>query len=175
MVIVEGPDGAGKTTLISRLQQDFLMPVAPRVVTKEANALVNLVDWVEENLAGGLQQVIYDRHRLISEPIYGPVLRQTMEPGFDDMEWLYAKQREIRELEPFVIFCLPPPDQVYQNVMDDEDNKVVQDHIKTIYWLYFHLASTWERCSSVWDYTQGDYEWLTGEIEGWIDGREFHG
>jgi hypothetical protein len=133
--------------------------------------MVDLVQWVEDNLAEGLQPMIFDRHRLISEPIYGPVLREQMQPGFDDMEWLYAKQQEFREMQPFVIFCLPPFDAVWSNIEHDDDNKVVREHIRTIYWLYFHAASTWEAHSSVWDYTNDTYEYLVNEVDGWMSAK----
>jgi hypothetical protein len=179
MLIVEGPDGGGKSRLIQRLSEDLKYPVAPRVVSKDTQMMVDLVDWVEKNLKNGLQPVIYDRHRLISEPIYGPVLRQNMQPGFDDMTWLYAKQQEIRALEPFVIFCLPPFERVQSNVESDEDNKVVREAIRTIYWLYFHQASTWKNYSSVWDYTADiasdgyHYQCLLDEITGWLYEKGF--
>ena len=178
MIIVEGPDGAGKSTLISRLQDDFPFPVAPRVVSKDTLSLVNLVHWVDQNLDMGLTPTIYDRHRLISEPIYGPVLRQTMEPGFDDMDWLFARQQELRSLEPFVIFCLPPIEHVVYNVNLGDDNKVVQEHIRTIYWLYFHAASAWGQPSWVWDYTKEHshsyYQNLIENIEDWLERKGVH-
>jgi len=174
MLIVEGPDGAGKTTLIERLAEDLDLPVAPRVVSKDTEFMVDMVDWVELNLADGPQRMIFDRHRLISEPIYGPVLRGTMDPGFDNLTWLYAKQQEFRQTNPFVIFCLPPVESVLRNVYSDVDNKVVRDHIDTIYWLYLNAASLWTNRSSVWDYTKDPpghtvhYDILTSEIQGWI-------
>ena len=68
MIIVEGPDGAGKTTLIRQLQERWPdLAVAPRVVSKDAEAMVDLQEWVNINLSDGPQYKIFDRHRLISE------------------------------------------------------------------------------------------------------------
>lgn len=177
MLIVEGPDGAGKTHLIKRLQDDFGMPVAPRVVSKNAEAMVDLVKWVEVNLKQGLIRMIYDRHRLISEPIYGPVLRSDMERGFDNMRWLSSMQQRLRALEPMVVFCLPPIDSVLANVVGDDDNRVVQDQIRTIYHLYFNLAASWPpQWKFVWDYTSDvpsykgntQYDLLRSDISHWL-------
>ena len=41
MIIVEGPDGAGKTTVLQDLKTVFDLPVAPRVVSKETEAMVD--------------------------------------------------------------------------------------------------------------------------------------
>jgi hypothetical protein len=124
MIIVEGPDGSGKTTLINHLVEATGLPVAPRVVSKDAEAMVDLKKWTEDNVHQGFQKVIYDRHRLISEPIYGPIIRSQPEPGFDDVEWLHeAFYRLYRGVKPIIIYCLPPRSVVWENVMASDDNR----------------------------------------------------
>lgn len=177
MLIVEGPDGAGKTTLVERLSKELDMYVMPRVVSKNAEAMVDLVQWVHDDVTSGLKRAIYDRHRLISEPIYGPVLRGNIEPGFDNMRWLRDYQRKFRELEPFVIFCLPPLETVLKNVESDEDNQVVHKAISIIYWLYHNVAASWPTPSVVWDYTVPEentyrgatrYDSLHSDVTDWL-------
>ena len=167
MLIVEGPDGGGKTRLIERLSKSLEWPVAPRVVSKDAEAMVDLVKWVEENLEGDLQPVIYDRHRLISEPIYGPLLRGDMEEGFCSLPWLRDKQTWLRSINPFVIFCLPPLETVHGNIREDPDNTVVWGRINQIYWLYHNLAASWPGTCATWDYTEDDYHRLFTRIYYW--------
>lgn len=143
MIIVEGPDGAGKTTLIEQLQARYGLEVAPRVVTKGAEAMVDLKVWVEENLAQGFQYRIFDRHRLISEFIYGPLLRQQQQPGFTDLTWSWLQLEKLYgEVRPFIIYCLPPLETVAENVyLSGDENKVVLDHIEAMYTAYVHRAS----------------------------------
>lgn len=141
MIIVEGPDGAGKTTLISALTERFNLSVAPRVVSKDAEAMVDLKTWVEENLAGGFQYKIFDRHRMISEFIYGPILRKEQQPGFSDPNWVMYRMSQFIQIDPIVIYCLPPLEVVKQNIAGDEDNRVVWDHIEGIYTAYLHRAA----------------------------------
>lgn len=84
MVIVEGPDGAGKSTLCKKLLEDFhgelgsswynTIPIREklsggRIVARVANAIA--VDW---SWRGMSQEVLYDR-LFFSELVYGPVLR----------------------------------------------------------------------------------------------------
>lgn len=157
MVIVEGPDGAGKTTLIEAMKARYGLEVAPRVVTKDAEAMVSLPDWVDENLAKGLQWLIFDRHRLISEPIYGPILRSTPEEGFDSVIQMHLWFEKFYDLAPLIIYCLPPMQTVVNNVMGDDDNWVVQDRIRSIYSAYASRAAMdWYHMPGsviVWDYT----------------------
>lgn len=156
MLIFEGPDGAGKTTLIEQLSTKFGIPVAPRVVSKETKAMFNLMDWVDENLDKGFQRMIFDRHRLISESIYGPILRPEAESGFDRMAWLAPRLRRLYELKPIIIYCLPNLGAVQSNVRGDEDNEAVRSRINSIYSSYVSRASLDSIFSpgtvKVWDY-----------------------
>lgn len=144
MIVVEGPDGAGKTTLIEFLVEKLEFPVAPRVVSKDAEAMVDLKQWVEDNVRGGWQPVIFDRHRLISEPIYGPVLRAQLEDGFSNTGWFYSQLRAFYACNPTIIYCLPPLGRVWENVKNDPDNRVVADWrtIQIIWGSYFNKAMT---------------------------------
>lgn len=134
MIIVEGPDGAGKSTVVKRLAADLDIPVAPRVVDKDTNAMVDLKRWVEDNLDQGLTPVIFDRHRLISELIYGPLFGRVA-PGFDDPDWLLEVRTSFEELQPLVLWCMPSLETVTSNIMTSPENSILQDLdlINTLY------------------------------------------
>jgi Deoxynucleoside kinase len=169
MLIVEGPDGAGKSTLVGRLVGTLGWEVASKVVDSNTKASVDLVQWVERNVAAGLQPRIFDRHRLISEPIYGPLLRGDMEPGFNDFRWLRQWQGRLRqEVEPLVIFCLPPLETVKANLLNDANNKAVAGIVDPMYWLYFNAAASWGYPSLVWDYTRpAGFDQLIADVKDW--------
>ena len=159
MIIVEGPDGAGKTTLIRQLQERYELEVAPRVVSKDTEAMTDLQVWVEDNVQRGFQDLIFDRHRLISEPIYGPILRNKQSPGFTDFPWVSHMLWRFYKSNPVIIYCLPPLETVKANIANDPDNVVVADKIEAIYAAYAARASIdWGAAHStnlvVWDYTR---------------------
>lgn len=143
MIILEGPDGSGKTELAIKLSVDLNLPIAEKVVSSEARGLVDLVDWVEVNLKGGFQRRIFDRHRLISEMIYGPLLRGEPSQGFDDYPWLMTAQNMFQSLDPIVILCIPPLEIVRENIEKDFDNNMlfVGKEIDRLYWMYFNWAA----------------------------------
>lgn len=172
MIIVEGPDGAGKTTLIQKLTDITGFPVAERVVSKETKALFDLKAWVENNLDTGADEVIYDRYRLVSEFIYGPVLRVEQQPGFVDLDWTLDMLSKLYEREPIIVYCLPPLEVVRANLMGDKDNEAVFEFIEAIYTAYLQRASLdaimRPTRTILYDYTDdGLYE---GDIEGQILG-----
>lgn len=168
MIVVEGPDGAGKTTLIDYLREELNLPVAERVVSKDTKAMVNLKAWTEDNVNRGWQATIFDRHRLISEPIYGALMRKAFEPGFDDFQWFYMMNYMFyKNCRPVIIYCLPPWPIVEKNIANDPDNRAIAPKIRRIYQLY--LAKAAYDCvnhgARVYDYTQDSPQ----EIALWVN------
>lgn len=157
MLIIEGPDGAGKTTLIKGLSDALDIPIAQRVVSKDAEAMTDLQRWVDRNLELGFQRTLFDRHRLISEPIYGPAMHRSA-PGFTDITWLGPRMNAFARINPVIVYCLPAKTTAWANVKDDPDNKVVADPdlFSMIYDSYVTRASL-DRANPyfttfVWDY-----------------------
>lgn len=142
MIIVEGPDGAGKSTLVTRLAKELKLPVADKVVASDTTALTDLAEWTVANVNKGFQPMIFDRHRLISEPIYGPILKPRQDEHFGDMSWLSQQLWMFYALKPIIIYALPDIRTVRENVMrEDTDNAVVQDRIAAIYVAYVNRAA----------------------------------
>jgi hypothetical protein len=177
MVIVEGPDGTGKTALLGRLTQDTGLPLAPKLVSSDTEIVggeQSLVRAVELNCVQGLSATLYDRHPLISEMMYGPPLRQGFRPGFDDYRWLRRQEQRLRRHHPMVIFCLPPLDTVIENVKRENNQPMlVVGKIEEVYWSYFGLAAAWPD-PIIWDYTgqvgfgTSNYYHVLDEVIDWL-------
>jgi hypothetical protein len=177
VIVVEGPDGAGKTTFIELLKGYTNLEVAPRVVSKDAEAMVDLREWVHENVRAGWQELIFDRHRLISEPIYGPVLREEFEPGFSSLSWFYAMLEKFYACKPVIVYCLPPFDVVWKNVMSDDDNRIFHTNgraLRQIWSAYLNKACTDYALNKhiiIYDYTSDDPMFYVKRIQHFINNR----
>lgn len=168
MIIVEGPDGSGKTTLVERLAREIRLPIAAKVVGSDTKPLFDLRKWTEQNVEKGFQPLIFDRHRLISEPIYGPAMRSRQDASFYDLGWLSDMMWRFYQAKPIVIYCLPDIVTVRENVLREEtDNSAVRDHIVAIYAGYVARASM--------DFTRGVgrlYNYKTTRLDdiiGWVN------
>lgn len=108
VIILEGPDGGGKTILGRRLSAHFQYPVLKRDKQDPFLwAISEMSAWSEKPLR------IYDRFPLIGEYIYGPVWRQKIHPSFDGDEVYPVLERFYRDT--LIIYCRPPRQQILIN------------------------------------------------------------
>lgn len=110
MIIVEGPDNSGKTTLIDSLKAEFglrlLRPAGGP--PKSCLELSERCEYIIKEASLCLsKRLIVDRISLIGESIYGPICRGkdlwTEIPQIK-ADLLYA----LNCLDPFYIYCRPP-------------------------------------------------------------------
>lgn len=164
MIIVEGPDGAGKTTLIERLSQDLSLTVAPKFVKSsgEGSGTNDLFGEAYKDVVTMLDRpvMIYDRHPLISEYIYGPIVRGIVPPDFLTPQ-ARATMRMFED-QVHVIWCLPSLQMCMENVHDQdtiEQMDGVTSNIEAIYSMYHSMRMWWGgNSTSVYDYTVADTE-----------------
>lgn len=134
MIIVEGPDGGGKSTLVRTLNSELGLPVAEKVVGSDTKPLTDIVKWTEDNVSQGFQSMIFDRHRLISEPIYSPFRNGEPSAPFLDISWLGDMMWRFYQCKPIIIYALPPLEVVRANVFNPStDNAHVSEWINHIY------------------------------------------
>ncbi len=142
MIIVEGPDGAGKTALVQHLASKYDIPIAPKVVDQDTKPMIDdLRHWVDVNVKKGLQWQLFDRHRLISEPIYAATFGRKAQPGFDDIHWFTARMIDFTRIHPFIVYCLPAFEVVKANLWGDDSNIVVRSFIEPVYNAYVAQAA----------------------------------
>lgn len=152
MIILEGPDGAGKTQLARRLSTDLNIEIEPRVVQSDMTSDIPLAEWAYAQMQEWPRKIIYDRFTTISEFIYGPLYRGDVRPGFDLKSTFTMLTRMFEEANPVVVYCMPPLNNVITNVTDDALNIEAAPKIKGLYWLYFDRMVRDPNCL-VWDYT----------------------
>lgn len=114
MIIVEGPDGAGKSTLIKKLMDaDPKIVMAPRACTSLAGPLsgIELVNWLQQ--CGVMRGYVYDRHPCISGPVYGAVYADPVNGWVGS--WVRKCFREIQDVAR-VIYCRPPRREIIKSV-----------------------------------------------------------
>jgi hypothetical protein len=172
MIIFEGPDGAGKTSLAVRLSRELGIPIADKVVSSDMTPMTDLAQWTEDNVSCGFQRRIFDRHRLISEPIYGPATRSRQDLRFCDPGWMMEMTARFYACDPIIIYCLPPIQTVRANVnREDTDNAAVKSRIGAIYAGYVARAAidVSQRNARLFNYQTTLYDdmlrWLQRELD----------
>lgn len=172
MIVLEGPDGAGKTNLAIRLSVDLNLPIEPKWVRADMTTAFDLKTRVERDLNTWPRAALYDRYPLISELIYGPISRRRLRPGFDDRVWLSRMLTKFYAKMPTIIYCMPSFYNVYLNVKKTEtDNEVVQDTIEQIY-LAYQVQIARDADAFLWDYTQPDADQFYRQLLSTLRRRE---
>lgn len=170
-VIVEGPDGGGKSRLIERLTEALGLEVGPRASNSTGGPVMNLREWTADNLTRWMTDTtanIYDRYPIISEPIYGPIVRGGCRPGFTP-PWV-STCRLMMYPRCVVVWCLPPMEVVGTNVRDTAECQMpgVVRNISAIYRGYEAVARAWPGLAYRWDYRVSDFATLVIQLKGAI-------
>lgn len=183
MIIVEGPDGGGKSALLTRIASDLPhIPRADRFATSLGGPLENLGmlvyrDTQKQNDMDMPQ--LYDRHPIISEYVYGHAIREReINPYF-----LYPSAHTLRNViadHSLVIWCIPPKFDVAHNVENGDQMPGVVDHIDKIYEGYSMHRVMWPGVDQLtWDYTQmgtgGKYAQILTAINRHVAGWPHYG
>ncbi len=129
IIIVEGMDNTGKTTLVEQLVKEtgydmVRSPGGPQ-------SLEDMIDKVETCLIS--DNIIYDRFPLISEEVYGPVLR-----GYS--LWKFLRWREyfiqLLQLKPLFIYCRPGGETILRTINQREQLEGVVERASVIIDIY---------------------------------------
>ena len=131
IIVVEGPDGAGKSTLCKAIAKHFdLERVAPQ--KKGQMPIVPVRNRVYRSLARAVQgkrPKVYDR-LYFSELVYGTVLRGSTD--FSELEKVFI-DKVMLALGCPVVFCIPDFDTCLKNLDDHPQMEGVRENFETIY------------------------------------------
>lgn len=161
IIVVEGADNTGKTTLAVRLAHDLgglYLKTELRPPT-----LDNLMDFTEvlRQCNKYTNYTVLDRHHIISEPVYGPIIRGK-NPFDDDIIAQVLSQLN-------VIWCNPPRGVAL--LFDSRDQmEGVKENAEKIYDSYVKFfTSFWTspRQFTEYDRTTRDYQSVLNEVKSW--------
>lgn len=177
-IIIEGPDGGGKTHLAKRVVESY----PDRKYTRPPDELLSSADgptgdlaqWWDNELRGSDQYLahrVYDRCFYISDAIYqqAQVERELMVTSI-----AYARGiSKLWNVEPIIIFCLPPFDVQLANVRQsgrDRLKGVTDAQLEKISNMYWATQALWSNALyeqiRVFDYTRDEaYAELTNALD----------
>lgn len=172
MIVIEGPDGAGKSTLAEAIADDFELAIrhtggpGPDKRHQTYNRLAAAVSGLGD-------PIVYDRF-MMSESIYGRLLRKDVGSQFSAYEEGYVL-RVLDALDCPVILCLPPLDVCLHNFeMDREagdDQANVRKQLPDIWKAYENTLKIgpW---TNIYDYTRkGMEDIMMSRVEEYLQQR----
>ena len=139
MIIVEGPDGAGKSTLVEQLIKKFPVVEGTRgVEDRDKLWEVTKSDTyraISEAFTDGLAPRVWDR-LFWSEFAYYSITPRDIQFNEQDIATI---PQTFKAMKAPVIFCMPPFAQVEANVNKVHQMRGVKTHIEDIYTTYENM------------------------------------
>lgn len=154
-IIVEGPDNAGKSTLVAFLSHQLALPVhhsgGPAKSPEEAR------ERATRFLA--MDNVVFDRFPLISEPIYCGAIRGAPDPYEGS-----GIEEKLRLLRPVMIYCRPPVPRLLNFATHQEKERAydTKEHLEGIKRNALAIVQRYDAVMATWDCLHHSY---TGDPE----------
>lgn len=171
IVVVEGPDNAGKTTLAQYLAKEMR---AVFIKVERPKRAVDLKAYQHVlNIARSYSGVVVtDRHVAISEPIYGPICRGGHDLQQGDIE-ICCSQLDA------MIYCRPPDAVIMKTISERAQMEGVVENTSAIIEAYdqwyervFHQTSRYDFLGK-YDFTKDQREHVLAELKAYRE-REYH-
>lgn len=152
VIILEGCDGTGKTNLLGELSRDLMIPVHAKASTSTGGPVKNIWEWAETDVKTMHRMTfsIYDRHPLVSELIYGPIIRKSVDERFRSDEG--TELCKLFAESVLIVFCDPGYLEVKKNIEANPHMPGVTEHWEQIYEMYQTLMQYWPGEVVRWDY-----------------------
>lgn len=174
MIIVEGPDGTGKTVLAKQLAAVFGLEYRrPPTLSSTEGANDGVYQWWREQIllpAAETTNVIYDRCFFISDPIYRLV---SGKPPLQDDSTIRHDLHRLLSHDPVVIFCHTDWEIAKANIDKEDRGKLSymdDEHARVVHWAYVTTSILWKEAlwNEVTTYNyrdERDYGWLINHLQ----------
>lgn len=183
MLIVEGPDGAGKTTLVNRLNEMYGLTVGARGTTdRDLLWTVTVPDTMRAMgmaVGGTLSPKIWDR-LYYSDFVYASLGATPRPVAFNPSQQVHV-DKIIEALRCPIIVCLPPWEVVQANGGTKHEMPGVLANLERIYREYHRMTyavgdarKAFPDHRVVYDYTDDGESWeiVMNEVEDYLDERQ---
>ncbi len=136
MIIIEGMDNSGKTKLAEYLAERFNLPHI-----KSPKDRTNLLDDALTTLILN-PNAIFDRFSILSEVVYGPILRgKTAFDGDELRQWIFYMNKLV-QCKPLIFYCRPPDEKILDFGREKHMTGVIK-HGKELLSAYDSLMTDW--------------------------------
>lgn len=175
MIIIEGPDGGGKTTLLKRLEVGLaeygihqgVHAGTPNRDRMWETTVERTYDAIGRDLNPNYPPLVWDR-LFYSELVYAPIMGRRNAFGLRSN---YV-HRLIAYTQSPVIFCMPPIKEVMENVAKTKQHSWVAGNEEKIWNRYHNIISRYSNKNTyLWDYTVDSWPALVNFLRVYINIR----
>lgn len=166
MIIFEGPDNSGKSTIASYIAHELGIPLHHfGKPPKNEIELKNRIDFMFENK----DFLIFDRVPLISEQIYSILREKNLMSVIDEANAYYVR---LREINPIIIYCRPAVEVMVETLHEAKtyDSK---DHMLAVENKFLDLIDRYDQVMEseylpkpwYFDYTKQEHDIFLAQLE----------
>lgn len=178
MIVIEGCDGTGKTTLVNQLSDELGLRVGLRGTPNRDELYKVTREDTYRALAGAVEgyypPLLWDRLGPFSDPIYTRVDIGGRECAFKVEEMRHCIE-VMKAIRVPIIICSVPLETARENAMMGHQMQGVGDHFDLIWDLYerFKDVAVLEFGATVYNYTMpGSYDKVKEHIQGYLTRRK---
>ena len=171
-IIVEGMDNTGKTTLLKALSEKFGVDpiVSCRSIPKQEQ-----IEWMKTKLGG--PPALFDRFALISEAIYGPIIRGTHTfPFMGEENFFNILGKVVIPANPIIIICNPGVESVRKTFDEREQLEGAKERIEALLASYTLMGAILDRMTNlttmVYNYNKHTPELIATILEYYMGGED---